>query len=202
MSRGWSAGRLFVAALASAALTAAAVFALDVPIAHACQAVSDEVVGVFRTGLGWIEVVLLIHFSKFAIGIDAVALGALLWAWRPGVGRAFVYLGLVHGLTRLVAGMLKNVFLRHRPNEVPFDPRFFQEGGVAFPSGHGAHVFGLLFVFFALDRRLGWAFTPVALFVVAARIVPNDHWLADTTGSMAIAALFAAIFWPLVKKPA
>ena len=196
----WSSRRLLVAAALWAGVTLIGALWLDVPIARAAARIDDAVIDAVRTGLRGLEIVLLLDLSKFAIGIGLVVLGLMAWRWRPGLARVFLYVGATHALTRLIAGLLKNVFGRHRPHEVPFDPTFFHDGGISFPSGHTAHVFALLFPLLVLRPRAGWIFAPVALYVLVARVLPGDHFLSDTTASAALAALFAALLRPIAPR--
>ena len=181
--------------------TTLALLFVDVPLARACQRVDAGVLAIIARVLGALEIVLLFDVAKYWLAGGLVAAGAAIWAfYRADLGRAFVYVALTHLGTRLAVTQLKYVFERHRPKELPFDPRFFQPEGIAFPSGHGAYVAGLFFALHALRPRLAWLFSPIMFAVMAARIIPNDHWLGDTLGAAVVAALVAALLWPIAPK--
>jgi membrane-associated phospholipid phosphatase len=182
-------------------MTAVAVFFVDVPLARACQRVDEGVIAAIGRILSVLELVILLDVPKYWLAGGLVLVGLVVWRWiRPALGRALVYVALTHLGTRLATTELKLLFERHRPREVPFDPRFFQPDGIAFPSGHGAYVAGIFFALLVVRPRLAWWFSPLLVAVMAARIVPCDHWLGDTLGAMVVAALVATVLWPIAPK--
>ena len=98
-------------------------------------------------------------------------------------------------VTRLVAGVLEGILPRLRPFEVlavgGWDSQWFRTHGSSFPSGHAAHFWGLFFPLALVRPRLAMWFLPVPLFISAARIAVNDHFLSDVAAAAAIAAVFA-----------
>jgi membrane-associated phospholipid phosphatase len=195
----WGPRRLLVAAAALALATAAIVAFVDVPLSRACARVAPDVITAITGGLRVVEAITLLDLGRFALGLGLAGLGLLALLWRVAVGRALIYIGVSHSLTWVVVGWLKTAFGRHRPSEIPFDPSFFQPGGVSFPSGHGAHVFPLFFTLLAVWPLGAWTFLPIALYVGAARVVPNKHFLGDVTGTMVVAAVIAAALWPIYR---
>jgi hypothetical protein len=108
---------LWISAASLAALTLLA-FLFDWRVAELASTLAPDVrsvVSAFTTGIET-----LFAFSKFATGGALVFIAALLFLYprtRPSAP-LMLYVGVVHLLTRLIAGVLKNVFLRPRPYEV------------------------------------------------------------------------------------
>ena len=105
-------------------------------------------------------------------------------------------------LSRLVAGVLKNVFDRSRPYVFVNDNSvndFFYTGGSSFPSGHAAHFFGLFLPLMVLFPRYKWALLVIPVFVAVQRVIANDHYISDVLGGALIALLFTYIFQQLFK---
>ena len=51
-----------------------------------------------------------------------------------------------------------------------------------FPSGHGAHFWGLFFPLAFLFPRYRIPFLIIPLFISVARVGVNDHWCSDVLG--------------------
>src|SRR5438045_7254340 len=109
-----------------------------------------------------------------------------------------LFIGAPHVVTRLVAGVLKNVFHRLRPFEViqagNWDWKFFGDQGSSFPSGHSAHFWGLFFPLLFLFPRYRLPLLIVPVFISVARVGVNDHWCSDVIASAGLAALFTLAF--------
>lgn len=148
-----------------------------------------------------IEYVFLFPLSKFAFGalILLAALVLFPFARRRHTAWLLLFVSLSQLLTRLVAGVLKNVFLRTRPYE-GLDDRWFVDGGSSFPSGHAAHFWGLVFAIAVAFPKLRIPALILAILVSLARVAVNDHYLGDVIGSAAIAALITCALVPLARR--
>lgn len=169
--------------LALTVLTLLSIFFIDAPHAVFLRAPLGASIHVIEVAFGF-------PVSKWLTGFVLVVVGAVLWKARPWAPLV-VYVGLTELLTRLIAGVLKNVFLRTRPFDATSGDAWFVDGGSSFPSGHGAHFWGLFFAIAIAFPRLRIPFLILALYVSAARILVNDHYAGDILGSAAIAAFTA-----------
>lgn len=177
-----------------AALTAIAVFLVDLPVSRFARSFDGRsVAGPFTSA---IEFVFAFELSKFATGAAIVLAGVVLFAWRRNVAMLLLYVGLAQLTTRLIAGVLKNVFLRQRPLQ---GDAWFAGGGSSFPSGHAAHFWGLFFAIAIAFPKLRIPALVLAILVSIARVAVNDHYVADVAGSAAIAAFVAWAWTPLIR---
>ncbi|HVG24501.1 MAG TPA: phosphatase PAP2 family protein, partial [Thermoanaerobaculia bacterium] len=196
--------RLLLWGAALTALTLLAVFLLDPPIA---AAMSPRDAHRFADPfINAIELVFLFALSKWASGLAILVVALILLAFRRhrALARLLLFVAATELLTRLVAGVLKNVFLRARPLDAQAG-HFFVDGGSSFPSGHAAHFWGLFFALAVAFPRVRIPALIVALLVCIARVAVNDHYLGDVLGSAAIAAFVcsacAAIIRPVSPRP-
>jgi len=179
------------AGIALALLTLFAVVALDEPVA---RAVSGSALRTYVDApMTAIEYAFGFPVSKWLTGAVLLAAAAVLFfvASRRQTAWLLLFVSLSQLSTRLIAGVLKNVFLRSRPYQGA-ESRWFVEGGSSFPSGHAAHFWGLFFALALAFPRTRIPALVLALFVSLSRVLVNDHWLGDVTGSTAIAALVTA----------
>ena len=70
----------------------------------------------------------------------------------------------------------------------------------SFPSGHATIAFALAFGMMIHNRRWGWVFTVLALYVGISRIIVGVHYPADVVGGIIVAAVAAAITAPIKRK--
>ena len=168
-------------------LTLLSIFLLDAPVAAAVapsvkanHALVDPFVTVLEYAFGF-------PLSKFLTGFVLIVAGGALFAFRRPLARLLLYVGVAHLVSRLIAGVLKNVFLRARPGE-PLSGQFFLEDGSSFPSGHAAHFWALFFALALAFPRLRIPALILAVLVSASRVLVNDHFVGDVLGSAAISA--------------
>jgi membrane-associated phospholipid phosphatase len=188
--------RVLLSGAALAALTAICVFLLDAPVDRLMRSFDARpLADPFVTA---IEFLFAFELSKFATGAAIVLVALVLFAWRRNTARLLLYVGLAQLSTRLIAGVLKNVFLRTRP----FQGRdvWFVEGGSSFPSGHAAHFWGLAFALAIAFPRLRVPAVILAILVSLSRVAVHDHYLSDVLGSAAIAAFVAWAWTPLIRN--
>jgi membrane-associated phospholipid phosphatase len=175
--------RVLVWGVVFAVLTVVAVLWIDRPLASAMAPVAF-----LRTAVDGIENVFGFSVSKWLTGAVLVVAGLALFVFRRRLAWMLLFAGLSQLTTRLIAGMLKNVFLRPRP----FEGGDFFTTGSSFPSGHAAHFWPLYFAAAIAFPRLRWPLLVLALFVSVARVAVNDHYVGDVTASVAIAAFVVA----------
>lgn len=185
------AGVTMLAGLAGADLNLAGWLAghglLDAPFFTTGMRLIDTVTGV-RAGAIW------------AAGLATLALGLIGLAARRGMqhARLLVAAGLVNVSAMASMVSLKLLFGRMRPFEVgaalqqanPLDALWFV-GGTSFPSGHAAFYFGLFLPLAAGTRSLPArvALLAVPLYVAAARINLDHHYLSDVAASALLVSL-------------
>ena len=189
---------LLLAGAALLALTLLAIFLVDVPLASLLAPSSRATATALAMPMTILESLFLIPLSKFAFGAAIVLVALVLFPFRRPVAWLLLYVGLTHLVTRLIAGVLKNVFLRKRPFEGSAE--FFVDGGSAFPSGHAAHFWALFFALAIAFPRLRWPALVLAVLVSIARVIVNDHYLGDVLGSATIAALVAYALSPIAHR--
>jgi membrane-associated phospholipid phosphatase len=191
-----------LAGVVLAVVTALFAFLLDGPIARAIAPNAKAASGALHGVVTAIEYVFLFPLSKFAFGALILLVALVLFAfrrWRP-TAWLLLFVSLSQLLTRLVAGVLKNVFLRTRPYESLADDKWFVDGGSSFPSGHAAHFWGLYFAIAIAFPKLRVPALVLAIFVSIARVAVNDHYAGDVIGSAAIAALITCALAPLARR--
>lgn len=172
-------------------LTLVAIAAIDPFLARSLADSTAEWRTIVNPPLTVIEHAFGFPISKWLTGLVLLVIAAALSfvaRWRPAAW-LFLFAGLSQLTTRLIAGVLKNVFLRLRPYEaLAIGDRWFTDGGSSFPSGHAAHFWGLFFALAIAFPRTRIPLLILAIFVSLSRVVVNDHYLSDVLGSAAIAA--------------
>ncbi len=187
--------------LVLAVLAAVAIFTLDAPLAALLQPHVASNRNLFNPLVTVLEIAFGFPVSKFLTGAVLTLAALVLFAWKRfrGLARPLLFLGVTHLTARLIAGVLKNVFLRARPAE---GGAFFVDGGSSFPSGHAVHFWALFFALAIAFPRLRIPALVLALFVSAARVGVNDHYASDVVASAAIAALVSYAFaWLALPRP-
>ena len=179
--------------VASTFLCAACIIVADRYIALFAESLPDSVPTFFQRGTELLEIVFLWGISKYALGFLLFAAGVGMWikkSWRK-VGNLFLLISLSHMLSRLIAGILKNVFGRLRPFEIlesgNWNSQFF-EGGGSLPSGHTAHFWGLFLPLMIAFPRFRIPLMIIPIFISLARVVVNDHFFGDVLASLALSA--------------
>jgi membrane-associated phospholipid phosphatase len=191
--------QLTFTALLAALFCIIAIGVLDRPVAEFVHQRGDGA-AIFSQGTAWIETVFGWGISKLALGYALLAIGAILWwrqSWRA-TANLFLFVALTHIITRLVAGTLKNVFERLRPDEViqqaAWNAQFFTADGNSFPSGHAAHFWSLYFPLAFIFPRYRIPLAIIPVFITIARVGVNDHFVSDVIASIALAAMISLAF--------
>jgi membrane-associated phospholipid phosphatase len=195
--------------LVSLALTFLSIFFFDQPVAAFVQRVGGRSSAILQQGTSLLEVISGFPIAKYALTYALLTAGLILFAWKCTRSAAWMllFVACAQFATRIAAGALKSVFERLRPFEViqagNWDWKFFSGHGNSFPSGHGAHFWGLFFPLAFLFPRYRSPLLIIPLFISVARVGVNDHWCSDVLGSIAIAAAVTLFFiWLFRMKPA
>jgi membrane-associated phospholipid phosphatase len=182
-------------------LTLLAIFTGDVPLAMAIAPSARANHAVANPFMTAVEYAFLFPLSKWATGFALLLASAVFFALRRGVtARLLLFVAATELVSRLLAGVLKNVFLRARPYETNAGT-FFVDGGSAFPSGHAAHFWALFFALAVAFPRLRIPALILAVLVSIARVMVNDHFAGDVLGSAAIAAFVGAALIRVARSP-
>jgi membrane-associated phospholipid phosphatase len=191
-----------IAGAVLALLTVLCVFTIDGPVAAMVKPNVASSKAIVNPAVHVLEILFAFELSKFVTGFAILIAGLVLFAFARHRRLAWLltFVGAVHLVARLLAGVLKNVFLRLRPYETLDPDRFFVDGGSSFPSGHAVHFWALFFALALAFPRLRWAALTLALFVSTARVVVNDHFVSDTLGSAAIAAFVCCLFAWMLRR--
>lgn len=201
--------QLLIVAFAAAVLALVAIVFVDRPAARALQHSAPQSRAVAGPVMNGIELAFGFPLSKFLTGaVILIVAGALFpFARHRSTAWLLTLLGAAQLTTRLVAGMVKNVFLRPRPFEMLAGtaPDFFTAGS-SFPSGHAAHFWPLFFVAAVAFPRWRVPALLLALFVSISRVLVNDHYIGDVTASASLAAMitygFARLCLPRAARAA
>jgi membrane-associated phospholipid phosphatase len=196
----------FVAAIG---LTFLSIFLLDQPIAAFFQRAGGRQSPVFQEGTHWLEIASGFTIHRYFLPYLLLGAAAVLFIARSTRHLAWIFLfvGSTNFVTRLVAGVLKNVFSRLRPFEVieagNWDWHFFGDRGSSFPSGHSAHFWSLFLPLAFLFPRYRIPLLIIPIFITIARVGVNDHWSSDVLASAGLAALVTFAFgWIFRMKTA
>jgi membrane-associated phospholipid phosphatase len=186
--------------LISLALTLLSIFFFDRPIAAFVQRVGGRSSVLLSKGTSFLEIISGFPIARYALTYALLGTGLILVAWKSTRSAAWMLLFVGSGqlATRLAAVALKEVFHRLRPFEViqagDWDWKFVGAHGTSFPSGHGAHFWGLFFPLAFLFPRYRVPLLIIPLFISVARVGVNDHWCSDVLASTALAALITFLF--------
>jgi membrane-associated phospholipid phosphatase len=186
--------------LVSLALTLLAIFFFDQPMAAFVQKTGGRSSVILQQGTWFLEVISGFPIARFALSYALLGAGLVLSFWNSTRSAAWMllFIGCAQFVTRIAAGTLKGVFERLRPFEViaagDWDWKFFGGHGNSFPSGHGAHFWGLFFPLAFLFPRYRIPLLIIPLFISVARVGVNDHWCSDVLASIAIAAAVTLFF--------
>ena len=195
--------------LAAVVLTVMSIFLFDQPIALFVQRVGGRNSRIFQEATHWLEIASGFPIARYFLAFLLLGGAALLFIAKSTHPAAWMvlFIGATHVVTRLITGLLKDVFHRLRPFEVikagNWDWRFFGDQGSSFPSGHSAHFWGLFFPLLFLFPRHRLPLLIIPVFISIARIGVNDHWCSDVIASAGLAALFTLVFiWVFRMQPA
>ena len=194
--------------IVSLALTFLSIFLFDQPIAAFVQRVGGRSSVILQQGTSYLEVISGFPIARYALTYALLTAGLILFVWKSTRSAAWslLFIACAQFATRLTAETLKSVFERLRPFEViqagNWDWKFFGGHGNAFPSGHGAHFWGLFFPLAFLFPRYCIPLLIIPLFISVARVGVNDHWCSDVLDSVALAAAITLFFiWLFRMKP-
>lgn len=177
-----------------------AIFFVDRPLALWIDANLHGVQPVFVEITHYTELLTGFPISKFLPAFVALSIGIgfHVITRSNSVARYFYFVGLTFLFSRIVAGTLKNVFLRSRPVVLLKDHEmtntFFVDEGNSFPSGHTAHYWGLLLPLAFLFPKFRITILAVATLLSLGRVIVNDHYLGDILASGLIALWVCIIF--------
>ena len=172
--------------------------------AQVARAVSGALPGYWNIVIAVLDFVFLKPISNFLLGAILLLVAGVLFAigrLRPGAW-ILLYVGLVQFLSTTIADLAKPPFGRLRPWEAAAQggADVWFVGANSFPSGHAAFYGGLFLPFVALSPRLTPLWLVPPLFVAAARVMVNDHYLSDVAFSLALAALLAAMLLSVERR--
>ena len=195
--------------LIAVVLTLLSIFLFDQPIAAFVQRTGGRESKILQQGTHWLEVASGFPIDRYFLAYLLLGGAALLFiakSTRPAAWM-FLFIGSTHVVSRLLVGVLKDVFHRLRPFEVikagNWDWKFFGNQGSSFPSGHSAHFWGLFFPLLFLFPRYRFPLLIVPVFISIARVGVNDHWCSDVIASAGLAALLTFLFiWLFRMQPA
>jgi membrane-associated phospholipid phosphatase len=177
-------------AAAFAFLAFVSIFALDRPLSE-WAAAHPRGGSYWDTGTRLMDQIFLKEISNFLLGPILLIAGGVLLLLRSTRrnGWMLVYIGAVQFATTTIADLAKPLIGRLRPEEAIAGMDSWLAGGNAFPSGHTAFFAGLFFPMMLIAPRWTFLFAIPPLFIAAARVLENDHYLSDVSASLALAAL-------------
>jgi membrane-associated phospholipid phosphatase len=191
------------------ALTLLSISFFDQPIAVFVQRVGGRSSAILLKGTSFLEIISGFPIARYALIYALVAVAAILFLWASTRSAAWMvlFIACAQLVTRLAAGILKEVFHRPRPFQViaagNWDWKFFGAQGSSFPSGHSTHSWGLFFPLAFLFPSYRIPLLIIPLFISVARVDVNGHWCSDVIVSIAISAAITLLcIWLFGMKPA
>jgi len=192
--------QLLLVFLIAVVLTFLSIFLLDQPVAAFAQRAGGRESPVFQEGTRWLEIAAGHPIHRFFLPYLLLGAAAILFIARSTRHLAWIllFVGSTNLVTRLIGGVLKNVFNRLRPFEVieagNWDWHFFGDRGSSFPSGHSALFWSLFLPLVFLFPRYRLPLLIIPVFITIARVGVNDHWCSDVIASAGLAALITLFF--------
>lgn len=184
---------LWTAALLLALLSVAGIAALDGFVARSAAGLSGGA-PVWSGPTAMLDALLLRNISNFILGATLMLAAGLLLlvSATRATGYALLYVGVVQFFTTLIADFARLQFGRLPPSLSAAGGDNWFVGAASFPSAQVAFYAGLFFPLIRLFPRatIVWILPP--LYVAAAGLLGQDHYLSDATASMALAAALAA----------
>jgi len=191
---------LLVIAAVSAALTALAIVTIDEPIAR-WLFTRDTWPALWNDGIGALEYAGGLEPWKW-LGITVLVAGVVVSTALQRGQRAWMLVALVHLLTRTAVMWMKPLTGRLRPYEWltrAGDHTFFRDGGASFPSGHVGLFASLAIPLAVLYPRARVPAIAIVVYVMAARVAVDAHFVSDVLGALALVCAFTAACWPLIR---
>ena len=188
------------ATLLTIVLSIISILLIDRPMAELVHRLGGEHSQLLATGTSVLELVFGMTLSNFALGFALIIAGLAFFAWKATrhIAWMLLFVGCTHFTARLAVGVLKEVFHRLRPYEVlasgEWNNEFFTAHGGAFPSGHATHFWSLFFPLALLFPGARIPLLILPIFIAAARVGVNDHWLSDVFAAIAVCGLVTLLF--------
>ena len=191
---------LWIVAATCAALTALAIVTIDEPLARWIFA-RDTWPPIWNDGIGVLEYLAGLEPWKW-LGIVVLVAGVIVSVALQRGQRAWMFVALVHLLTRTAVMWMKPLTGRLRPYE--WIPRgghtFLRDGGVSFPSGHVGLFASLALPLAVLYPRLRVPAIVIVAYVMIARVAVDAHFVSDVLAGLALVAAFTAMCSPLIPR--
>jgi membrane-associated phospholipid phosphatase len=189
---------LWITAAASAAIAALAIVTIDEPVARWVFA-RDTWPPLWNDGIGWLEYAGGLEPWKW-LGIVVLVGGVLVSTALQRGQRAWMFVALVHLLTRTAVFWMKPLTGRLRPYEwVTRGGHTFFRDGASFPSGHVGLFASLALPLAVLYPRLRIPAIALVAYVMLARVAVSAHFVSDVFAGLALVAAFTAACSPLVQ---
>jgi lipid A 4'-phosphatase len=172
---------------------------IDTPLARGLQTIDPFTHRIFA---------FVTRFGEGAVYLVPLA-GLLFWAWLKRerlwmLRAAFVFVTLA--VPGIVADILKPVFGRARPvllfreNLFGFTWGSPHANAWSFPSGHTVTVAALAVALYAIYPPAWPAYALLAFFVMASRIILDQHYLSDVIAGFYLGFAFALAFYAAAKR--
>lgn len=134
-------------------------------------------------------IVRIFSFIPFLVLMAAI-LFILIYLYKSE--RIAALMTLMMSATVFTVEVLKNIFLRSRPNPVFHN--------YSFPSGHATFVFALVPFAFMISKKTGYAYLSFALLVSLSRILLKAHFLSDVVAGGILGYSISWIFRELLLE--
>ncbi len=186
----------------SAVITALAIVTIDGPVARWLYT-RDTWPSLWDRGIAGLEYLAGLEPWKW-LGITVLAAGAVVAMIVQRGQREWMFVALVHLLTRNAVFWLKFATARLRPYEwigQGGGHTFFRDGGASFPSGHVGLFASLALPIAMIYPRARIPAIAITAYAMAARVAVDAHFISDVTGALAPACAFTAACSPLIRRP-
>jgi membrane-associated phospholipid phosphatase len=191
--------RLIVIAAISAAVAAIAIVTIDQPVAR-WLFTRDTWPGLWNAGISVLEYAGGLEPWKW-LGIAILVAGVLVSTVMQRGQRVWMFVTLVHLLTRTVVFWMKPLTGRLRPYEwitKGGDDTFFRDG-VSFPSGHVGLFASVVIPLAVVFPRLRIPAAVITVYVMAARVAVDAHFVSDVVAGLALVCAITAACSPLIR---
>jgi membrane-associated phospholipid phosphatase len=196
---------LVVLAIIGAVLTEVAILVVDRPFAR--ELATYEPLALWDRGVDVLEWAMLFPLWRFALPIALVAgmlVAAIVPRWRIHAP-AWMFVAGVHLISRLTVNWIKDATGRLRPTQwlsTGSEDTFAWEKGISFPSGHVTLFTSIalpIAVLYPRSRPVVALAIAVILFISAARVGVNAHFVSDALGAFTLVALWTLVFAVVVR---
>ncbi|MCL4310608.1 MAG: undecaprenyl-diphosphatase [Actinomycetota bacterium] len=144
---------------------------------------------------------IMIDLAKYGVLLMALPL-LYMWFRRDDSAKKVALLSLLSmGIALLINQIIGHIYFRQRPFAVHDVTLLLSKStDPSFPSDHSAFVFGIAWLLWMKDRKIGYFSLGIALLVGISRIFVGTHYPGDILGGAVIGFFTSLAIWYLKDK--